>query len=142
MIGAFDLFGIGFNILIAGILPFINKKLLQNIESFPYTAIRWIIGGILGICIIPFHQQIYNQNVSFYFIIALLSIFSFISSNIYSYLLKNYNANTISVIINPFIILSSAIFGTMLFNEPFTYQMWVGTFIMLIGLVIFIKGKI
>ena len=142
MISILDILALGFIVFVEAFFPFINKKLIENIESFPFTAIRWIIGGLIGLCFIPFHQQIYTQNISLYFIIALLSVFSFIASSIYYYLLKKYDANVIAVIMNPLIIFSSALFGTLLFNEPFTKQMWLGTFIILIGLTIFIRGKV
>lgn len=139
-----DILAFSLNILIWSISPFYSKDLLEKITPFNFTILRGIFFGILSLLIALFinnYSILTSFNHSFYIILTILIICSFIASNIYNYLLKKYNANIVQVIINPLIIFLSALIGSIFFNEKFTNQMWCGTFIIMIGLIIFIKGK-
>lgn len=141
MISIIDILLISFNIIGWGFFPFINKNLLKTISPHSFTIVRWLLSIPIAIIAGLFFQDIYTQNFNFYIIIFITLILSFVISIIYNYLLKKYDANLITAIINPSVILLTAIIGSILFNEPFTQQMWVGFGILLIGLIIFILGK-
>ena len=139
-----NLFIFGSNILIWSGIPFITKNLLKDISPLNLTILRWVTGGFLGLILIFLFKNnlsLSSYNKKFYFILVGLAIFSFLASYSHHYLLKKYNADVVSIIVNPLIIFLSAILGNCLYDEPYTAQMWVGAFIIIIGLIVFTKGK-
>ena len=136
-----DIFITIFNILGWSIPPFITKNLLKNLDPLSFTVLRWVLSIPLALLLAPFFKSIYSQKSTFYFIVFGLIIISFLTAIAQNYLLKKYNANIVSAIINPLVIFSSAIIGNLLFEEPFTQQMWIGLLFILIGLIVFILGR-
>jgi drug/metabolite transporter (DMT)-like permease len=141
MVPFFDIILVGLNIFGWSIFPFINKNLLQDMDSIAFTIARWVISIPIAAVASLFYKEVFSKSANFYIILFLLLLVSFIITNIYYYLLKKYDANIITAIINPLVILFTAIFGSLFFNEPFTNQMWVGFIIILIGLIVFILGN-
>ena len=133
----------GINILISSFLPFINKNLMQSskMDSITFTSARWILSLPIAIIASLFFKDIFTQKSNFYIIIFLTLLAGFFSSIMYFYLLKRFNANLLTVIISPLVLILTSIIGSLVFKEPFTNQMWVGLTILLIGLIIFILGK-
>jgi len=133
----------GINILISSFLPFINKTLIEStkMDAITFTSARWLLSLPIAIIASLFFKDIFTQKSNFYIIIFLTLLAGFFSSIMYFYLLKKFNANLLTVIISPLVIIITSIIGTLLFKEPFTNQMWIGLTILLIGLIIFILGK-
>ena len=133
----------GFNILVSSILPFINKDLMKysKMDSLNFTTARWFLTIPLAFIAVLFFKDVFTQKPTFYIITILTLLAQFFSSIMYFYLLKKFNANLITVILSPLVIILTAIIGSLVFKEPFTNQMWVGMIILLIGLLIFILGK-
>lgn len=133
----------GFNVLISSILPFINKNLMESskMDSLSFTTARWFLSIPIAIIAVLFFKDIFTQKSTFYIITILILLAGFFSSIMYFYLLKKFNANLITVVLSPLVIILSAVMGSLFFKEPFTNQMWIGMIILLIGLVIFILGK-
>lgn len=134
------------NILIWGATPFVSKICLREIGAFNYTVLRYISSGLLVAFILLFVNsdniiKVILKNKNIYYITLLLSILSLLASCIYYFLLNKYNANFVSIIIRPISILLTALIGHFYLNEHLTLQMWYGTFIIIIGLLIFINGK-
>lgn len=138
-----DLLAYGSTILIWTGTPFITKELMSGISPLNLTLVRWIIGGILGLILLFFFKDksLASTDKHIYISLAILSIFSFIASFSNQYLLKKYNADVVSIILNPLMIFLAAIIGNCLYNEPYTPQMWFGTGVIIIGLIIFGSGK-
>jgi drug/metabolite transporter (DMT)-like permease len=137
----FDIFVVMFNILGWSIPPFINKNLLKSMDPLSFTVLRWILSIPFALLLAPFFKNIYSQKSTFYITVFALLILSFLTAIAQNYLLKKYNANIVTAIISPLVIFFTAIFGNLLFNEPFTQQMWIGLLFILIGLIIFILGR-
>lgn len=133
----------GINILISSFLPFINKNLMQSakMDAITFTSARWLLSLPIAIIASLFFKDIFTQKSNFYIIIFLTLLAGFFSSIMYFYLLKRFNANLLTVIISPLVIIITSIIGSLVFNEPFTNQMWAGLTILLIGLIVFILGK-
>ena len=133
----------GFNILVSSILPFINKNLMESskMDSLSFTTARWFLSLPIAFIAVLFFKDVFTQKSSFYIITILTLLAGFFSSIMYFYLLKKFNANLITVILSPLVIILTAIIGSLIFKEPFTNQMWIGMIILLIGLIIFILGK-
>ena len=136
-----DIFIVMFNILGWSFPIFINKNLLKSMDPLSFCVLRWVLSIPLALLFAPFFKSIYSQKSTFYFTILTLIILSFFTAIAQNYLLKKYNANIVTAIISPLVIFSTAIFGNILFNEPFTKQMWIGLLFILIGLIIFILGR-
>jgi drug/metabolite transporter (DMT)-like permease len=141
-----DLLAYGATILIWTGTPFITKQLMSSSSISPLnlTLVRWIIGGILSLILIFLFnagKSLEKTERNVYITLALLSIFSFIASFAHQYLLKKYNADVVSIILNPMMIFLAAIIGNCLYNEPYTPQMWLGTGIIIAGLIVFGSGK-
>ena len=139
-----DLLAYSATILIWTGTPFITKELMKVITPLNLTLLRWIIGGILSLFLLFFFnvgKSLAATNKNVYFILTGLSIFSFIASFSHQYLLKKYNADVVSIIVNPLLIFLSAIIGNCLYDEPYTPQMWLGTGVIIAGLIIFTNGK-
>tara|TARA_B100001287_G_C22559490_1_gene470740 strand:+ start:310 stop:753 length:444 start_codon:yes stop_codon:yes gene_type:complete len=136
-----DIFIVMFNILGWSVPPFINKNLLKSMDPSSFTVLTWILSIPFTLLLTPFFKNIYSQKSTFYITIFALIIISFLTTIAQNYLLKKYNANIVTAIISPLVIFSTAIFGNLLFNEPFTQQMWIGLLFTLIGLIIFILGR-
>ena len=133
----------GINILISSFLPFINKNLMQyaKMDAITFTSARWLLSLPIAIIAGLFFKDIFTQKFNFYIVIFLTLLAGFFSSIMYFYLLKRFNANLLTVIISPLVIILTSIIGSLVFKEPFTNQMWLGLTILLIGLIIFILGK-
>ena len=133
----------GVNILISSFLPFINKYLMESfkMDSLNFTTARWFLSIPIAFIAVLFFKDVFIQKSSFYIMTFLTLLAGFLSSIMYFHLLKNFNANLITVILSPLVIILAAIIGSLFFKEPFTNQMWIGMIILLIGLVIFILGK-
>jgi uncharacterized membrane protein len=140
-----DIILFALNILIWNITPFITKMYLTKINFLNMTIARKIFGGLLAalIALINYKQTIklISHDKAIYYNIIMLSVSSFIASSIYYYLLNKYNANYLSIILSPIGILFTALIGTVFFDEPLTLQMWIGAFIIIVGLFVFINGK-
>jgi drug/metabolite transporter (DMT)-like permease len=121
------------------------KICLEKIDVFNLLITRYIFSGIFALIIVVLNYKKTIKNISnhknIYLILLGLSITTFIASASYYYLLNKYNANFISIILSPISILLTAVIGRLFFNEPLTNQMWLGAFIIIIGLGIFINGK-
>jgi len=138
-----DLLAYGTTIFIWGGTPFITKHLMNGITPLNLTLVRWIIGGVLGLILLFFFKDksLDSTNKNVFISLAILSIFSFIAAFSNQYLLSKYNADVVSIIINPLMIFLAAVIGNCIYNEPYTPQMWVGTAVIMAGLIIFTKGK-
>lgn len=134
---------VGINILISSFLPYVNKNLMQysKMDAATFTTMQWLISIPIAIIASLFFKDTFSQTSNFYIIIFLTLLAVFCSSIIYFYLLKRFNANLLTVIISPLVLILTSIIGSLVFKEPFTNQMWIGLIILLIGLIIFILGK-
>ena len=131
-----------FNILGWSLNPFLIKHLLKQISPFAFTVLGYLIPLPLFLIISIFiKKEILNKSTKFYIITSIIIIITFLCRFINAFLLKSYNANIVSAIINPLVIFISAIIGAFFFEEPFTKQMWIGLVFIIIGLIIFILGR-
>ena len=112
-----------------------------KMDSLNFTTARWFLSIPIAFIAVLFFKDVFIQKSSFYIMTFLTLLAGFLSSIMYFHLLKKFNANLITVILSPLVIILAAIIGSLFFKEPFTNQMWIGMIILLIGLVIFILGK-
>ena len=122
--------------------PFLIKTLLKKISPLGFTVLRaYLTLPVALIGTIFVRKELFNKSEQFYILGLIVIVIAFIASYINAYLLKRYNANIVSAIINPLVIFISAIIGNIFYNEPFSRQMWIGLIFILIGLIIFILGR-
>lgn len=122
--------------------PFLIKTLLKKISPLGFTILRGLLTlpiALIGTIFV--RKEIFNKSEQFYILGFIVILISFFGSYINAFLLKRYNANIVSAIINPLVIFLSAIIGNLFYREPFTSQMWIGLIFILIGLIIFILGR-
>jgi len=122
--------------------PFLIKTLLKKISPLGFTVLRaYLTLPVALIGTIFVRKELFNKSEQFYILGLIVIVIAFIASYINAYLLKRYNANIVSAIINPLVIFISAIIGNIFYNGPFSRQMWIGLIFILIGLIIFILGR-
>jgi len=122
--------------------PFLAKILLKQISPFSFTILRVFLSIPLGI-VGSFYtkNELFNKSANFYLLTFIFVLILFITQFMNASLLKKYNANIVTAIVNPLIIFMSAVIGNLFYKEPFTRQMWIGLLFILIGLIIFILGR-
>ena len=59
----------------------------------------------------------------------------------YYHLLTKTDASTLMIVLNPINIIMAALVGCFMFGEKFNRDMWIGVFIIVCGLILFLKGK-
>ena len=114
-----DILAFGTNIFIWSVLPFISKFLMHKISPFNLSLLRYFFGGMLALILLLIfnkkNSKIYSLDLSFYIVLAIIMIFTFAATNIYYHLLKKFNANYVSVIIYPLMIILTAIIWFSIF---------------------------
>lgn len=131
-------------VLVNWTLPnFFNKESLKIIGPRDLTINQRIIGGLISLGVLMFLGKNYNfeTNKKTYGKTLIFVILSIIAYLMYYNLLQKYNVSDLTVILNPINIILTAFVGSMFFKEVVTTQMWVGIFVIVSGLIVFLKGK-
>ena len=122
---------------------FFEKNSLGIITPRDMTLNKWIIGGIvsMGILVLFGNNYDINANKKTFNQTFLLVLLSLLSHLMYYRLLKNNDASTLLIVLNPISIMAAALIGYYMYGESFNRQMWIGVFGIVVGLVLFLKGK-
>lgn len=153
-------------ILINSIAPrFIYKEyLLNELSPIEISLNVWIIGGIISLLLIVFQNLItdnftilknkfpilknklptfennfiynFNKNKKHLLLFIILSIFSFISTIIYYYLLDITNISKLTAYLSSISIILVALIAHTIYNRKISNKSFIGIIIIVIGLII------
>lgn len=124
------------------IAPFVMENLMKQITPIQLTVLKWVVGGIVGMVALGFFRDTVPAaravDKTFYIKLIGILILSFVAAIFYQKLLKLHNADMVILFTMPITILLTAFIGQFVYTKPYTKRMWIGTFITVLGLVIFL----
>lgn len=131
-------------VLVNWTLPsFLDKKSLELVPPRDMTLNKYMIGGVISLGVLLFLGNKYNleNNKKVYSQVLWLTLLSMLSHVMYYRLLTTNDASTLMIVLNPLNILAAALVGWYMFGEAFNSKMWIGVVGIVVGLVVFLKGK-
>ena len=122
--------------------PFLDKWVIRKGKNvLDISILRFLFSGLIGlialfIAYITLNtKSLLNYDKTIYIYTFTLSLITFLTTNIWYYLLSKYGAAFMIAMIGPITIITTLIVGYFFFNENITYQQIIGTIIICIGLV-------
>lgn len=127
--------------------PFFKKVPLKKITSKEFYILNHIIYSIPIFIYVLF--MLYNKEFIFlnkldkrdFIYLVLVVLVGLIGGLVFAELLKNNNASYVIPHIQPLIIVSTLIVGYYLFNESINWKHILGTFLVVLGLVVINSGN-
>ena len=122
---------------------FLDKKTLQIISPRDLTLNKWVVGGIISLCVLAFLGDRYDfaNNKKTYPGVLMLVILAILSHFAYYFLLNKFDASAIMIVLNSLNILTASLVGWYIYEEKFNREMWLGVVTIIGGLLLFLKGK-
>lgn len=132
-----------FVLLVWSFRPILTKKTLDRVGPIDMTLNYYAMGGILALVGLTLLGKNYDfqKNKGAYPEVALVSVVSLVASLSYYRLVEKQGPTQVSLILNPLNIIIVALASRFLLGEKMNGTMWLGTAMVVAGIVVFLRGK-